>query len=110
MSQMSFTYVIEHIPGEVNARWEAGPAWEDVRFACRVFRLAVLERVSPLEVDGFVWLSEEEIRRLQSCNRECASSHMLGRGGIAVRELQFKLYRHFSIGILLKKGRGHCCE
>uniref|UniRef100_H3H555 Reverse transcriptase n=1 Tax=Phytophthora ramorum TaxID=164328 RepID=H3H555_PHYRM len=71
LALMSFRYVIEHVPGEENAwgdllsRWGAGPPLEATRTAIRAARLAVVERVSPLEEADFVWPSEQEIRAVQ---------------------------------------------
>ncbi|KAE8955170.1 hypothetical protein PR001_g32213 [Phytophthora rubi] len=70
LSLMSFKYVIEHVPGEVNAwgdllsRWGAGPVLPAESSARRVARLAVVDRVSPLQEAEFVWPSEGEIRTL----------------------------------------------
>ncbi|GMF24236.1 unnamed protein product [Phytophthora fragariaefolia] len=53
LSLMSFQYIIEHVPREVNlwgdllSRWGAGQVREDKQEATRVVRLAVVERVSP---------------------------------------------------------------
>ncbi|KAE8913634.1 hypothetical protein PF005_g23252 [Phytophthora fragariae] len=71
LSLMSFKYVIEHVPGEVNAwgnllsLWGAGPVFPTESIARRVARLAVVDRVSPLKEFEFVWRSEGEIRTLQ---------------------------------------------
>ncbi|KAE9333825.1 hypothetical protein PR003_g13836 [Phytophthora rubi] len=71
LSLMSFKYVIEHVPGEVNAwgnllsLWGAGPVFPTESTARRVARLAVVDRVSPLQEFEFVWPAEGEIRTLQ---------------------------------------------
>ncbi|KAE9356250.1 hypothetical protein PF008_g3693 [Phytophthora fragariae] len=76
MSLLVFRYVIEHVPGEVNAwgdllsRWGAGPALKQERTSRRVARLAVVQRVSPLEDPEFVWPAETEIRALQQVARD----------------------------------------
>ncbi|KAE8980660.1 hypothetical protein PR001_g23652 [Phytophthora rubi] len=76
LSLMSFQYIIEHVPGEVNvwgdllSRWGAGQVREDEHEATRVARLAVVERVSPLEDPEFVWPSEAEIKAVQDAARE----------------------------------------
>ncbi|KAE9051957.1 hypothetical protein PR001_g948 [Phytophthora rubi] len=75
---MSFQYIIEHVPGDVNvwgdllSRWGAGQVREDEHEATRVARLAVVERVSPLEDPEFVWPSETEIKAVQDAAREAA--------------------------------------
>lgn len=62
LSLMSFRYVIEHVPGEVNvwgdrlSRWGAGTSITD-RSAVRIARLAVVQRVFPLEEADFEWPS-----------------------------------------------------
>ncbi|KAE9344158.1 hypothetical protein PF008_g9348 [Phytophthora fragariae] len=72
---MSFWYVIEHVPGEQNvwgdllSRWGAGSTASSEQAAVRVTRLAVIERVSPLEDPEFVWPTENEIRTLQELAR-----------------------------------------
>ncbi|KAE8877505.1 hypothetical protein PF003_g38398 [Phytophthora fragariae] len=72
---MSFKYVIEHVPGEENglgdllSRWGAGQVLEAHHGAVRVARLAVVQRVSPLEEPEFVWPSESEIRASQEAAR-----------------------------------------
>lgn len=81
LSLMSFKYVIEHVPGEVNAwgdllsRWGAGPSSRDARGAMRVSRLAVVDRVSPLEAPEFVWPTEAEIKRVQDA--ACSAGGLL---------------------------------
>ncbi|KAE9073862.1 hypothetical protein PF010_g24905 [Phytophthora fragariae] len=76
MSLLVFRYVIEHVPGEVNAwgdllsRWGAGPALKQERTSRRVARLAVVQRVSPLEDPEFVWPAETEILALQQVARD----------------------------------------
>ncbi|KAE9282551.1 hypothetical protein PR003_g27380 [Phytophthora rubi] len=75
LSLMSFKYVIEHVPGEENvwgdllSRWGAGQVLEAHHGAVRVARLAVVQRVSPLEEPEFVWPSESEIRASQEAAR-----------------------------------------
>ncbi|KAE9213171.1 hypothetical protein PF004_g15421 [Phytophthora fragariae] len=70
LSLMSLKYVIEHVPGEVNtwgdmlSRWGAGPVLPAESSARRVARLAVVDRVTPLQEAEFVWPSEGEIRTL----------------------------------------------
>jgi hypothetical protein len=72
LSLMSFRYTIEHVPGDENAwgdllsRWGAEPVLHDERTALRVARLAVVERVSPLEELNFVWPSTAETKALRS--------------------------------------------
>ncbi|GMF23132.1 unnamed protein product [Phytophthora fragariaefolia] len=76
MSLLAFRYVIEHVPGEANAwgdllsRWGAGSALKQERTSRRVARLAVVQRVSPLEDPEFVWPAETEIRVLQQVARD----------------------------------------
>ncbi|KAE9289660.1 hypothetical protein PF008_g25832 [Phytophthora fragariae] len=71
MSLLSFRYVIEHVPGEANvwgdllSRWGAGSTLQAECASTRIARLAVIERVSPLEDHEFVWPTEAEIRVLQ---------------------------------------------
>ncbi|KAE9001180.1 hypothetical protein PF001_g4527 [Phytophthora fragariae] len=71
MSLLSFRYVIEHVPGEANvwgdllSRWGAGSILQAECASTRIARLAVIERVSPLEDQEFVWRTEAEIRVLQ---------------------------------------------
>ncbi|GMF39969.1 unnamed protein product [Phytophthora fragariaefolia] len=75
LSLMSFQY---HVPGDVNvwgdllSRWGAGQVREDEHEATRVARLAVVERVSPLEDPEFVWPSETEIKAVQDAARKAA--------------------------------------
>ncbi|GMF23670.1 unnamed protein product [Phytophthora fragariaefolia] len=78
LSLICFQYIIEHVPGDVNvwgdllSRWGAGQVREDEHEATRVARLAVLERVSPLEDTEFVWPSETEIKAVHNAAREAA--------------------------------------
>ncbi|GMF43082.1 unnamed protein product [Phytophthora fragariaefolia] len=75
LSLMSFKYVIEHVPGEEDvwgdllSRLGAGQALEAHNEAVRVARLAVVQRVSPLEEPEFVWPSESEIHASQEAAR-----------------------------------------
>jgi hypothetical protein len=71
LSLLSFRYVIEHVPGEANAwgdllsRWGAGQDQPADRAGVQIARLAVVERVSPLEESDFVWPTEAELKELQ---------------------------------------------
>uniref|UniRef100_H3H3G8 Integrase catalytic domain-containing protein n=1 Tax=Phytophthora ramorum TaxID=164328 RepID=H3H3G8_PHYRM len=71
LSLLSFRYVIEHVPGEANvwgyllSRWGAGQDQPADRAGVRVARLAVVERVSPIEEPDFVWPTEAQIKELQ---------------------------------------------
>ncbi|KAJ0393724.1 hypothetical protein ATCC90586_011174 [Pythium insidiosum] len=67
LSLMAFKYVIEHVPrdnnvwGDLLSRWGAGKVIKDERATVRVARLAVVDRVSPLQDPEFVWPSLHEI-------------------------------------------------
>ncbi|KAE9067004.1 hypothetical protein PF007_g28235 [Phytophthora fragariae] len=71
ISLTAFRYVIEHVPGDQNewgdllSRWGASGVGEADRESVRIARLAVVERVSPLQDPDFQWPSEAEIRSLQ---------------------------------------------
>ncbi|GMF49471.1 unnamed protein product [Phytophthora fragariaefolia] len=71
MSLLSYTYVIEHVPGEANVwgdfldRWGATRTSTATATGARMSRLAAVERVSPLEAADFVWPSEDDIRAAQ---------------------------------------------
>ncbi|KAE9083679.1 hypothetical protein PF006_g26638 [Phytophthora fragariae] len=75
LSLLSFTYVIEHVPGEANvwgdllSRWGATKMPTAATIGARMSRLAAVERVSPLEAVDFVWPSEDEIRAAQLARR-----------------------------------------
>ncbi|KAI9991399.1 hypothetical protein PInf_019080 [Phytophthora infestans] len=75
LSPLTFRYMIEHVPGEVNvwsdllSRWGAGQERIEDRAFARVARLAVVQRVSPLEEPEFAWPTEAEIRTLQRAAR-----------------------------------------
>lgn len=83
LSLMAFKYIIEHVPGEANvwgdllSRWGAGQTLSSDNVAVRLARLAVVQRVSPLEEEAFVWPSEAEIRAVQ----EAATAAGLGMAG-----------------------------
>jgi hypothetical protein len=98
LSLTAFQYVIEHVPGEDNvwgdllSRWGAGPSISDRR-ATRVARLAVVDRVSPLQEAEFVWPSQDEIKQAQQAAQESAGGQWPdgvvreeGRDGLATRD------------------------
>ncbi|KAE8886173.1 hypothetical protein PF003_g29779 [Phytophthora fragariae] len=71
ISLMAFRYVIEHVPGDQNvwgdllSRWGASGVGVADRESVRIARLAVVERVSPLQDPDFQLPSEAEIRSLR---------------------------------------------
>ncbi|POM57665.1 Hypothetical protein PHPALM_37794 [Phytophthora palmivora] len=75
LSLLSFTYVIEHVPGETNvwgdllSRWGATKMPTAAPTGARMSRLAAVGRVSPLEAVDFVWPNEDEIRAAQLARR-----------------------------------------
>lgn len=90
LSMNSFKNIIEHVPGESNvrgdllSRWGAGPSFAEERGAPRVARLAVVERVSPLEDPEFAWPREVEIR--ESKERAIVNSEVPVDGSTAMDE------------------------
>ncbi|GMF48914.1 unnamed protein product [Phytophthora fragariaefolia] len=84
LSLMYLKYVIEHVPGEVNAwgdllrRWGAGPAFPAESTARRVARLAVVDLVPPLQEAEFVWPSEGDIHTLHQDPRHQEQARAAG--------------------------------
>jgi hypothetical protein len=94
MSLMSFKYMTQHVPGEVNVRggllirWGAGQKLETNSEAVRVACLAVVQRVSPLEDPEFMWPSEADI---------CAAQDTARAAGQNMADAQLEDERHLLV-------------